>query len=182
MNVERFRQCEISHCYGPLVGNKYWSHQELAVRNRGQTHHPSETKLKNNQYLSKPNKFTRWAPTIVIKWREISPLNGPYTCKYQKKTSRPHPLSTSIHPFLRAFSWFSGHDNVTIFKHLASARQCAKGLPSTSIQSSPCWALAVTSKARKLGELAAAAAKRRLKSSWVLLNEAFFAKIYTFAP
>lgn len=133
-----------------LVGNKYWSHQELAVRNRGQTHHPSETKLKNNQYLSKPNKFMQ--------------------IPKKKNVSAP---STSIHPFLRAFSWFSGHDNVTIFKHLASARQCAKGLPSTSIQSSPCWALAVTSKARKLGELAAAAAKRRLKSSWVLQNEAF---------
>ena len=162
-----------------LVGNKYWSHQEVAIRNRGQTHHPSETKLENNQYLSKPNKFTRWAPTIIINGVKYPPKWALYMQIPKKNLSAP---STSIHPFLRAFSWFSGHDNVTIFKHLASARQCAKGLPSTSIQSSPCWALAVTSKARKLGELAAAAAKRRLKSSWVLLNEAFFAKIYTFAP
>ena len=133
-----------------LVGNKYWSHQELAVRNRGQTHHPSETKLKNNQYLSKPNKFMQIP---------------------KKKTSRPHP-HPSTHFCVPSVD-FLGTTTVTIFKHLASARQCAKGLPSTSIQSSPCWALAVTSKARKLGELAAAAAKRRLKSSWVLQNEAF---------
>ena len=135
MNTQQFLDSVKSTIGKALVGNKYWSHQGLAVVNRGgQTHRASQTKPTSKQYLPKPDKFMEMSM---------------------------HHKTLSIG---RAFSWFSGHDNVTIFKHLASARQCAKGLPRTSIQSSPCWALAVTSKARKFGELTAAAAKRRLKS------------------